>query len=59
MSYPIDLDEYPMERLVAEVYRRQVLQAERKCCYCGRPRHSTPVCKFPDRHNHEQNEKAE
>lgn len=49
MSFPLDLDEIPEERLIAELERRRQLQADGKCDYCERDPNSVP-CKFPSRH---------
>ena len=52
MSYPTGLDEFPEERLVAELERRADLRKQGLCDYCGREEFTSP-CKFPDRHNPE------
>lgn len=56
MSYPMDLDEYDEQRLIAELVRRATARANGKCDYCTYPMgEPTPrgyaSCRFPDRHN--------
>lgn len=49
MSLPIDIDEMPEERLVAELQRRAKARGAGLCDYCTQPP-TVPACKFPDRH---------
>jgi hypothetical protein len=49
VSYPLDLDEYDEERLLAELRLREERRLAGRCDYCNRPP-TTPACKFPERH---------
>ena len=50
MSYPLDLDEIPEEKLIEELARRCHARIKGLCDYCGREP-STPPCKLLERHN--------
>jgi hypothetical protein len=58
MSYRLDLDEQPEERLEAELARRRNLRAKGLCDYCERTPDTNP-CKFPGRHRRAQEEKKD
>lgn len=57
MSFLLDLDEIPEERLVAELERRKQLRSEGKCDYCERDV-NTSSCKFPHRHKAQEPEEV-
>ena len=47
----LDLDEYTIETLRGEIVRRELAHQSGLCDYCNCKLQSTPVCKFPNRHN--------
>lgn len=49
MSYRLDVDEYDVSDLRAELRTRAENRRRGLCDYCGRPGTTTP-CKFPARH---------
>lgn len=58
MSYRLDLDEQPEERLLAELVRRRALRKKGLCDYCERAPDTKP-CKFPGRHHRAQEKKTD
>lgn len=51
MGYPMDLDEYPVQRLAAELERRGEANRKGLCQYCGRKLHEKGPCKMAELHS--------
>lgn len=51
MGFIVDLDEYTLKQLEAEIRERERKAAAHVCTYCARDYWSVPACKFPRRHS--------
>lgn len=51
MGYPVDLDEYSIERLAGELERRGAANMKRLCQYCGRTLGAQGPCKMAELHS--------
>ena len=51
MSYPRGIDELTTKELEKEIERRENSIMAGLCSYCGRQKHTTPPCRFPERHS--------